>query len=202
MPALIPTEFTGTITYLGHVPDREAALASAPLAEMFASFAGAKTESRGGLTRPSCSRVLSQYPRGTEIRNTRQFSVVCQEELARIAGEMGIDRLAPEWLGVSLMISGLPDFSHIPPSSRLQTQRGTTLTADMLNRPCMLPAPVIERFCPGKGKLFKTAAKGLRGITAWVEREGLLSVGDTITLHIPDQRAWVGPVYSARNQPF
>ena len=193
MPALIPTEFTGTITYLGHVPDREAELASAPLSELFASFAGAKTESRGGLTRPSCSRVLPQYRLGTEIRNTRQFSIVCEEELGWIAGAMGIERLAPEWLGASLMVSGIPDFSHIPPSSRLQSKRGTTLTVDMLNRPCMLPAPVIERFFPSKGKLFKTAAKGLRGITAWVEREGILSIGDEITLHIPDQRPWAGP---------
>jgi len=191
MPALIATEFTGTITYLGHVPDRVAQLSSDPLGEVFAGFSGVKTESRSGLTRPSCSRVLSQYPRGTEIRNTRQFSIVCQDELARVAAAMKIEALLPEWLGASLMISGLPDFSHIPPSSRLQTQNGTTLTVDMLNRPCVLPAPVIETHCPGKGRLFKPAAKGLRGVTAWVEREGVLKLGDIVTLHIPDQRPWV-----------
>ncbi|MBV1864350.1 MAG: MOSC domain-containing protein [Rhodobacteraceae bacterium] len=192
MPALIPTEFTGTITYLGHVPDRGVSLSSMPQSEGFASFAGVQSESRGGLTRPSCSRVLSQYPRGTEIRNTRQFSIVCQEELSGIADAMEIDALRPEWLGASMMISGLPDFSHIPPSSRLQTQRGTTLTIDMLNRPCVLPAPVIDAHCPGKGRLFKPAAKGRRGVTAWVEREGIVMVGDDVTLHIPDQRPW-GP---------
>jgi hypothetical protein len=45
---------------------------------------------------------------------------------------------------------------------------------------------------PGKGAAFKPAAKGLRGVTAWVEREGLFRIGDAITLHIPDQRAWRG----------
>jgi MOSC domain-containing protein YiiM len=43
---------------------------------------------------------------------------------------------------------------------------------------------------PGYGKAFKGAAKGLRGVTAWVEREGMLRVGDTITLHVPDQPVW------------
>ncbi len=190
MPALMPTKYTATITCLGHVPDRDAELASEPLNEIFASFAGVASESRSGLTRPSCSRVLSQHPLGTEIHNTRQFSIVAEEELAAIADEMGIEVLRPEWIGASICIAGLPDFSHIPPSSRLQSQNGTTLTIDMQNRPCMLPAPVIDAYFPGKGKLFKSAAKDRRGVTGWVEREGPLSVGDILTLHIPDQRNW------------
>jgi len=36
------------------------------------------------------------------------------------------------------------------------------------------------------------AAKGRRGVTAWVEREGRLAVGDALRLHIPDQPAWSG----------
>lgn len=190
MPALMPTDFHCTVTYLGHVPDRDAALASDPLDTVFASFAGVVTESRGGLTRPSDSRVLAQYTRGTEIRNTRQFSIVCQEELAAIAAEMGIEELRPEWLGASMCVSGLPDFSHIPPSSRLQGPSGVTLTVDMNNRPCILPAPVIEAHFPKSGKLFKPAAVGRRGVTAWVEREGEITIGDTMRLHVPDQRAW------------
>lgn len=190
MPALLPTNYSCTITYLGHVPDRDAALASDPLPEVYANFSGVSTESRGGLTRPSDSRVLSQYPRGTEIRNTRQFSIVSAENLAQIAESMEIEELRPEWVGASICVSGLPDFSHIPPSSRLQTQDGTTLTVDMQNRPCTLPAPVIEKHFKGKGKLFKSAAQGLRGVTAWVEREGPLALGDVFTLHVPDQRAW------------
>lgn len=190
MPALIPTDFTGTVTWLGHVADRAAALASSPLPQIHAGFAGLDSESHAGLTRKSCLRVVSQYPKGTEIRNTRQFSIVSAEELAEIAAKMDIPELHPEWIGASMMISGLPDFSHIPPSSRLQTGSGTTLTVDLQNRPCVLPAPVINAHLPDKGRLFKPAANGLRGVTAWVEREGTLTVGDTITLHIPDQRPW------------
>ena len=78
----------------------------------------------------------------------------------------------------------------MPPSSRLQFTSGATLTVDMENRPCHLPAPVIDEDAPGHGKAFKAAAKGRRGVTAWVEREGALHLGDEVVLHIPDQRVW------------
>ncbi len=48
MPALIPTDHYGTITWLGRVADRDAALASAPLTEIRASFAGPEGEAHGG----------------------------------------------------------------------------------------------------------------------------------------------------------
>ena len=190
MPALIPTAFEGTITWLGRVPTQPAQLASTAEAEVFASFAGVAGEVHGGLTRPSCSRVSAQYPDGTEIRNVRQFSVLSGEELALIAAEMGLQTLDPGLLGVSLVISGIPDFSHLPPSSRLQADSGATLVVDMENRPCTLPAKGIEVAHPGFGKKFKPAAKDRRGVTAWVEREGVLRLGQRVRLHVPDQRAW------------
>ena len=93
-------------------------------------------------------------------------------------------------VGATLVIEGIPDFTHLPPSSRLQAAGGCTLVVDMENRPCTLPARPIEDRHPTFGKRFKPAAKGRRGITAWVEREGTLSIGETVTLHIPDQPAW------------
>ena len=86
------------------------------------------------------------------------------------------------------MIEGIPDFSHLPPSSRLQGPDGVTLVVDMENRPCQEPAVTIDKALPGQGKGFKTAAEGKRGVTAWVEREGTLRLGDPCRLHIPDQR--------------
>ena len=190
MPALKPLNLTGQIVWLGHVPDREAALASTAQDEMALSFAGPAGEDHGGLTRPSCIRVISQYPRGTEIKNTRQLSVVSAEELAQIAEAMGVDTLDPWLVGATMVLSGIPDFSHLPPSSRLQIANGATLTVDMQNRPCHLPAAEIDVPHPGKGRTFKAAAQGLRGVTAWVEREGTARVGDIVTVHVPDQRAW------------
>lgn len=88
------------------------------------------------------------------------------------------------------MLRGIPDFSHIPPGSRLQASSGATLVVDLENRPCTLPAKGIEAAHPGFGAAFKPAAKGRRGVVAWVEREGVLALGDRMRLHIPDQPVW------------
>lgn len=193
MPALVATPFSGTIVWLGRVPHREAPeIVTQALFEMPLTFAGMAGEVHAGLTRLSCSRVTSQYRRGTEIRNTRQISIVSAEELDAIAAALELDAVAPEWLGASIVLRGIPDLTHLPPSSRIQAGGGATLTVDMHNQPCHFPARNIEIAAPGRGKRFKTAAKGRRGITAWVEREGMLRLGDTVTLHIPDQRPWQG----------
>jgi len=192
MPALTPTTYTGTIAYLGRVSHRDRPeIDAVALDEMALTFAGLDGEVHAGLTRPSCVRVVSQYPKGTEIRNVRQISIVSAEELAEIAADLELDAIDPAWLGASIVISGLPDFSHLPPSSRLQASSGATVTVDMQNRPCQFPAKTIEAAHPGHGTRFKTVATGKRGVTAWVEREGILRLGDTVTLHVPDQRAWM-----------
>jgi len=190
MPALKPTEFRATIRWLGVVGNRAGALSSSALNSMALGFGGLDEEEHAGLTRLSCSRVISQHPRGTEIRNARQLSIVSAEELATIAAEMGLEQFDPAWIGASLMIEGIPDFTHVPPSSRLQADNGTTLVVDMENRPCHLPAKPIDADRPGKGGLFKAAARARRGVTAWVERPGLLQIGDTLRLHVPDQPCW------------
>jgi hypothetical protein len=191
VPALLPTDFTCTVVWLGNNADRATTLASAPQTSMTLTFAGYAGESHAGLTRPSDSRVIDQYPRGTEIRNTRQLSILSSEDLAAIAEAMQLEALDPALLGASMVVEGLPDFSHIPPSSRLQDlATGTTLTVDMENRPCNLPSKGIEARYPGRGKAFRAAAVGRRGVTAWVEREGDIAVGATLRLHIPDQPVW------------
>ncbi|WP_135507286.1 MOSC domain-containing protein [Roseovarius aestuariivivens] len=191
MPALIPTAYHATITWLGHVADQTTDIRSAPSDAIDLTWEGLPGDVHGGRTRPSCSRVTTQYKRGTEIANTRQLSIVSAEELALIAGKLGLERIEPEWLGASMVVEGLDDFSHLTPSSRLQAENGTCLVIDMLNLPCQFPAREIEKDHPGQGKAFRAAAKGRRGVTAWVERPGRLAVGDRMRLHVPGQRAWV-----------
>ena len=190
MPALLPTRFTGTITWLGRVIDSEATLRAEPLETAELKFTGIDGECHGGLTRPSCVRTQAQYPKGTKIRNVRQLSVLSTEELADIAGDMGLDGIDPAWVGASMVIAGIPNFTHLPPSSRLQMPSGASIAVDMENRPCVLPGREIEKDRPGFGAAFKPAAKHRRGVTAWVEREGSVTIGDTVTLHIPDQPVW------------
>ena len=192
MPALIPTDITGKVTWLGKVAKREINMRSVSVSSVTANFAGIEGEDHSGLTRPACVRTRAQYKPGTEIRNFRQISIVSAEELLQIAAQMGIEQVKPEWLGASMVVKGIPDFTLIPPSSRLQFAENTTLTVDMENRPCQFPAREIENEIPAKGALFKAAAQNLRGVTAWVEREGTINVGDTISLHVPNQRAWKG----------
>jgi len=189
MPALAPTEQYGEITWLGSVPP-DAGLRSMARDALQLTYAGAQGEAHSGLTRASCVRVKAQWQQGTEIRNERQLTVLSQEEIDVIAAACGLDWLDPALLGCSIVVKGISDFTHVPPSSRLQAPNGTTLVVDMENRPCNLPAREIESDHPTHGKPFKSAATGKRGVTAWVQREGTIKLGDKLRLHVPDQRAW------------
>lgn len=190
MPALIATEFVGRIAWLGVVEDQDSDIRSAPIEEVMLDWNGMPGEFHGGRTRESCVRVKQQHDEGTEIANVRQLSVVSVEEMAQIATEMGLESLKPEWLGASVVVEGIEDFTHIPPSSRLQASSGATLVVDMHNRPCNWPGKEIEKDHQGFGRKFRKAGEGRRGVTAWVERPGALRIGDSFRLHVPDQRNW------------
>ncbi len=192
MPALKPTDYYGTVTWLGtqRRPVEKLEIFGEEVEEMPLSLAGYAEEIHAGLTRPSCTRVRALHPLDTEIRNSRQLSLVSAEELAEVAATLGMDRLDPAWLGASVVISGLPDFTYLPPSSRLQGPDGVTLVVDMENMPCQQPAVTMVKATGGQGKAFKSAAKGKRGVTAWVERAGVLRRGDRLRLFASDQRAW------------
>ena len=192
MSALIPTDYTARVVWLGFqpVPVEKLVITAQPVDVMPLGFAGFEGEVHAGLTRPSCSRVTKQHPKNTTIRNVRQLCVVSAEEMAEVARTMGLERMDYAWVGASLVLEGIPDLTHLPPSSRLQGPDGVTLVVDMENLPCQEPAVTIDKALPGQGKGFKRAAAGKRGVTAWVEREGVLRLGDVVTLHIPAQRAW------------
>lgn len=195
MPALVATEIHGEVVWLGRVVQpvgQDLIIHGAPLDTLPVSFAGYEGEVHSGLTRPSCSRVRDLHPVGTKIRNVRQLTVVSEEELAAIAEALDLDRVDPAWMGASMVVRGISDFTHVPPSSRLQNGSGATIVVDMENQPCTQVARTIEADRPGHGKAFKAAAKDRRGVTAWVEREGVFHVGDRLRLFVPGQRAWAG----------
>ena len=103
MPALIPTGHTARVVWLGYqpVPVEKLVITSAPLEMMPLTFAGYDGEIHAGVTRPSCSRVLKQYPRNTTIRNVRQLCVVSAEEMAEVARDMGLSAMDYAWVGAS-----------------------------------------------------------------------------------------------------
>lgn len=194
MPILTPTDLYGRVEGLYLNPSREAGMRSNAVERVTVTYEGFDGEAHGGLTRPSCSRVKAQYPKGTEIRNTRQIAVMSQEELSDISNAMGIDAIDPTWIGTNLLLSGLPMLTQLPPASRLIFEGGASLVVDMENGPCKFAAQEIEAERPEQGMSFVTKAKGRRGITAWVEREGSIELGEACRLHIPPQRIYAPAV--------
>ena len=188
--------FTGAVRRTLVVPigtDAEVSIASQSTAgEIEVSFEGFTGESHSGLNRESCVRITDLYEKGTPIRNTRQISIVADEEIALIAQGMGIDHIEPEWLGANLLVAGIPHFTLLPPSTRLLFSSGACLVVDMENKPCAYPGIEIQKVHHGKGKLFLRNAHQRRGITAWVEKEGSIAEGDSIRAFLPAQPAWPG----------
>lgn len=190
MPILMPSDIHGEAVGLYVNPDREDGLASRAVDRVRATFAGFEGEAHGGLTRPACTRVKLQYPRDAEIRNVRQICILSQEEMDAIAEDMGLDALDPRWLGTNVVMRGIPDLTKMPPSSRLIFESGAALVVDMENAPCRLAAGSIEEHRPGQGMSFPKHAAGRRGVTAWVEREGEIALGESARLHVPPQRIY------------
>lgn len=190
MAILNQTQITGKVEAVLANTNMAGGLATTQVEGAKLRYAGMEGDGHGGLTRAACVRTRQQYEVGTEIKNTRQLSVVSVEDLAQISENMGVDGLIPEWLGANLLISGIPDFTLLPPSSRLIFSGGASIVVDMENQPCKYPGDIIDQTHNGFGALFANKARGLRGVTAWVEREGMVKKGDSVELHIPPQRIY------------
>ncbi|MEL6747784.1 MAG: MOSC domain-containing protein [Pseudomonadota bacterium] len=171
-------------------PSGEPSIVSERVERAALTFEGIAGDHHASLTRPACVRTKSIYKRKTPIRNVRQVSIVSVEELAAIAERLEIPQVEPEWLGANVVISGIPALTMLPPSTRLSVADGASLVVDLENEPCRYPADVIEARFPGRGKRFVRAARHLRGLTGWVEREGELCVGARVLAHIPPQRVY------------
>jgi hypothetical protein len=157
------------------------------------TFDGIAGDFHAGSTRRSGGRE-PWYPRGTEIRNERQVSIVAPDELAQIARRMDVAEVRPEWLGANLLLSGVPRLSMLPAGTMLFFQHGVTLKVDAQNGPCRVAGKAIAE---GAGMadieagslLFPKVAKRLRGLVAWVEKPGTISTGEQVSVRIPEQ--WV-----------
>jgi hypothetical protein len=190
MAVLTKLGFNGSVTALLTNPDRKSGLEKTRVEQLRLGFDGIEGDCHSSRTRASDSRMVTQYKRGTEVANTRQVSILSQEELAEVAARLAIPELPPEWVGANLVTRGIPDLTLLPPSTRLMFSSGATLIVDMENAPCRYVGDVIEKHHPGKGSAFVAAAKHRRGVVAWVERPGDIALGDEIVLHVPPQRNW------------
>ena len=192
MTLLTPSGLKGTVEALLVNPDRASGLEKHRTDRVEVTFAGITGDCHSGLTRPADVRVRRQYAKDTQIRNTRQISIVSVEDLQKIAKRLDIPDVLPEWLGANLLTKDIPDLSLIPGSTRLIFSSGAAIVLDTENGPCRFPAEIIDRHHPGRGEKFIAAARHLRGVTGWVEREGAIRTGDTIAVHLPQRHAYAG----------
>lgn len=164
-----------------------------PVAELALGFDGIAGDFHVGATRRSGGRE-PWYPRGTEIRNERQLSIVAADELAIVAERMGLVELRPEWIGANLVLEGLPSLSMLPARSLLFFKGGATVKIDGQNQPCRYSGRSITENAgmadiEAGALLFPKSAKRLRGLVGWVEKPGRVVPGEEISVRVPEQ--WI-----------
>ena len=189
MTLLNVLSFQGKVESLLARASRSEGFVKAQTDQIALTFAG-PDDCHAGLTRKSDSRTLPLYKRNIDIRNVRQLTLLSAEELAEVAARLSIPEVKPEWLGANMLVSGIPDFTLLPPSTRLQFPSGATIVVDMENYPCSQIAKVVESHHPGTQFKVVEAAMHKRGVTAWVEREGMVKTGDAIKIITPPNRLY------------
>jgi hypothetical protein len=157
------------------------------------SFEGIDGDVHAGHTRRSGGRE-PWYPRGTEMRNERQLSIVAPDELAIVAERMGLAEIKPEWIGANLLLGGVPMLSMLPSGTMLFFKGGVTIKIDGQNAPCRIAGRSIAEHAgmtdhDAGSLLFPKVAKRLRGLVAWVEKPGTIVTGEEVSVRVPEQ--WV-----------
>jgi hypothetical protein len=161
--------------------------------ELGLTFTGIDGDFHRGHTRRSGGRE-PWYPRGTEMRNERQISIVAPDELVLIAEAMRLARIDPEWIGANILLAGVPRLSMLPRGTKLFFAGGVTLKIDGQNGPCKASGRSIAENAGMQDKaagalLFPQVAKRLRGLVAWVEKPGRIASGEAVAVRLPEQ--WI-----------
>lgn len=143
--------------------------------------------------------VLQHIGVGREVpvANVRQYSAISVEDLIVIGSTMGTPSPIPHGaLGENLVVSGIPDFSQLPPGTILTFAKGdvnrkAALAVWAANPPCGIPHRGILETFGGEDtgftpkKAFGSAAQGIRGVVGFVYCSGQIKPGDTITAWTP-----------------
>lgn len=164
---------------------------TSPVDHLDLTFDGIAGDVHGGSTRRTGGRE-PWYSRRTEIRNERQLSLLAADELEAIAGELDIERLAPEWIGGNLLIEGIARLSWLPARTLLFFEGGATIKIDGDNHPCRASGRAIADHFPDRDDIelgFVKTGRHRRGLVAWVEKPGRIEVGEAIEARLPEQ--WI-----------
>jgi len=161
--------------------------------ELGLTFEGIDGDFHRGHTRRSGGRE-PWYPRGTEMRNERQISIVAPDEMAAVAEAMQLAVIDPEWIGANILLTGAPRLSMLPRGTKLFFAGGVTLKVDGQNGPCKISGRSIAENAgmediPAGALLFPQVAKRLRGVVAGVEKPGRIAMGEAVAVRLPEQ--WI-----------
>ncbi|MEM8749088.1 MAG: molybdenum cofactor sulfurase [Pseudomonadota bacterium] len=162
-----------------------------PVDELALTFDGIPGDFHAGPTRKSGGRE-PWYPRGTEIRNERQLSLLATAELRTVARSLDIPELKAEWIGGNLLLDGIPDLTMLPPRTLMFFDNGVTIKIDGDNGPCRASGRSIAAQFEGRDDIelnFVKQAQHRRGLVGWIEKEGTISVGEGFEARIPPQ--WI-----------
>lgn len=125
------------------------------------------------------------------LRNTRQVSIMSEDELEELATELGIAEVRAEWMSANLLISGIPKLSKLPVGTRFYFSGGLTLVNECQNFPCKTTARIVQEQYPNQSGIeavFIKTAFDRRGLVTWVEYPGILRVGASCEIRLPP--AW------------
>ncbi len=170
-----------------------------------------------GLTGPTgdkhagLSRTLSRHDgtyvetsmlsRGARVFNWRSWTGLSEEENLEIKRKLSVN-IPQGCLLENMVISGVPNFSQLPPTSRLvfPVRGGSSKSQAILaiweeNSPCRGVGDRLEKHyadqgyvqAPGLSTRFITVARGKRGVMGFVLSEGLVEVSDCVNVFLPVQ---------------
>jgi hypothetical protein len=178
---------TATITAV-LIADQPDSFVTRRIPEAHLEFGGFPGDRHYGVTSKADSRQ-PMYPRGTEILNRRQITIVSMEDLKKIAEELEVEEVLPEWLGANIFIKGFPDFTKLTIGSRILFPSGAGLICMGENLPCTFSGDEIQKNYRDHKKLstrFVKAGYRRRGIVCAVERPGIIHENDEVEILIND----------------
>ena len=152
-------------------------------------FEGIAGDAHRGTSRTAFSG--EREPKGTILRNDRQWSGVSVEELAIISEKLDLsETLRPDTLGANICVEGIPDFSLLPRGTRLVFPSGAALIVEEYNPPCTdMGAQVAAKYSTQSGepltpKQWLKPAHGRRGVVGMVDVADTISTGDEILVQV------------------
>jgi hypothetical protein len=183
-------QLTGQVVSLLSTADRaRKGFATTAVAQLSLDLEGIAGNRHRGWTRKADARV-PYLPRGREMRNDRQVTLVSVEELAEIARRLELAAIEPAWIGANVVIAGIARLSWLPRGTRLFSSDGAVLSVTDQNVPCRQAGAAIAGQCPGRDDVtfaFVKHAAGLRGLLATVEYPGVMTTGTDVRARLPAQ---------------